>query len=231
MTEPKDDSIQDEPTPEHRQALAAELAKYGFELSDEQIDLLSKYSWLLWQWNKKLNLTRHDDIEKFVTRDVNDSWQLSDLLAEGEDVVDLGTGGGVPGIILKILRPDLDVTLCESVGKKARVVNEIVSDLNLPMQVLHGRLEHALDDLRYSAVICRAVGPLWKILFWLQDHWLTAGRLLAIKGPKWIEERKEARHRGLCSQLEMRCAKTYIVPGTEIESVILKIWPEGAPEK
>lgn len=211
--------------------LAAKLAEYKIELPESAIPKIAEYAGLLWEWNEKLNLTRHTDMEKFVTRDVVDSIQLCNELAEGEEVMDLGTGGGVPGILIAILRPDLVMSLCESVGKKAKVVDEIVQSLDLNVAVFNARLEDILDDFRFDTVVTRAVGPLWKICHWLDGHWLSVGRLLAVKGPNWPEERKEARHRGGLNAVELRCIATYATPGTEIESVILKLWGKGQPER
>ena len=99
--------------------LAAALARHGIELADDQISQLDKYCQRLWDWNTRLNLTRHTDYEKFVARDVVDSQWLEQFLESGEAVLDVGTGGGVPGIVLAILRPDLEIVLCDSVAKKA----------------------------------------------------------------------------------------------------------------
>lgn len=211
--------------------LTAKLDEYQVEVPRDTVPQLAAYAELLWDWNTKLNLTRHTDCEKFVARDIVDSLQLCELLSEGEEVVDLGTGGGVPGILIAILRPDLTVSLCESVGKKAKVVDAIVEALNLQVAVFNARLEDLLDDFRFDAVVARAVGPLWKMGFWLDGHWLSVGRLLAVKGPNWTEERKEARHRGVLQDVELRNVVTYTTPGTEIENVILKLWGKGQPEK
>src|SRR4029453_17337716 len=88
-------------------ALDELLAAEGIRLKPEQVDQLDLYRRLLWSWNERMNLTRHTTLEKFVTRDVIDSQQLAALLRRGERVLDVGTGGGVPGVILAILRPDL----------------------------------------------------------------------------------------------------------------------------
>lgn len=211
--------------------LAAALVRHNLQLPPDQIEQLDRYCHLLWEWNEKLNLTRHTDYEKFVSRDVVDSLQLSQLLHDGEEVLDVGSGGGVPGVILAILRPNLRVSLCESMAKKAKVLSSIVEQLRLPTPVYHSRAEGVFEDLRFDAVVVRAVGPLAKMLKWFEPHWLSIGRLLAIKGPKWSDERGEARHLGLMHKLDLRVAATYPLPGTHSESVILKIWPKGAKEK
>ena len=206
------------------------LGQHGFELPDDQIDQLDEYCKLLWDWNERLNLTRHTDYERFVSRDVADTVQLGKLLHKKEEVLDVGTGGGVPGIVLAIIRPDLQISLCESVGKKAKAVDSIVENLALPVAVYDQRAENVLQDFRYDAIVARAVGPLWKMLKWFEPHWASIGRVLAIKGPRWVDERGEARHRGYFRKLELRRAASYPMAGTDSESVILKIWPQGRPE-
>src|SRR4051794_18344201 len=94
-------------------SLAAALARHQIDLSAEQIALLERYCRALWAWNEKLNLTRHTDFERFVSRDVVDSRALEQLLEPGEHVLDVGTGGGLPGVVLAILRPDLKVSLSD----------------------------------------------------------------------------------------------------------------------
>lgn len=207
------------------------LEHYQIEVTSEQAEKLDQYCQLVWEWNEKLNLTRHTDYEKFVSRDMVDSIELAKLLGENEEVLDVGTGGGVPGIVLAIIRPDLQISLAESVGKKATALNEMLSDLNLPITLFHARAEHLFEDFRFDALVARAVGPLWKICFWLKDDWVSVGRLLAIKGPSWIEERAEARHRGLMNHVQLRCVSKYTHPDNESNSVILKIWPSEGLEK
>lgn len=216
---------------EEQSTFEAMLGKFEIELASGQIELLSQYCQLLWDWNSKLNLTRHTDFEKFVSRDLVDTLELSKLLRTDEEVMDVGTGGGVPGIVLAVLRPDLQVTLCESVGKKCQALDSMLQSLGLPITLFNARAESLLDDFRFDATIARAVGPLWKMCFWFKDHWLSVGRLLAVKGPNWTEERKEARHRGLLHGVEMRKVVSYPMSGTDSESVILKLWPKGAPER
>lgn len=204
--------------------LAETLRRYAVELPAGAIAPLDAYRRLLWQWNEKLNLTRHTDYETFVTRDVVDSLQLAALLADGEKVLDLGTGGGVPGVILAIVRPELNVSLAESVAKRAKAVEAIVGDLGLPVHVHCRRAEDILEQSGFDAVVARAVAPLPKVLKWLAPCWPRIGRLLLVKSSRWIEERKEARHRGLLRELELRRAAVYVTPGTDAENVILKLW-------
>ena len=208
--------------------LSAALARYELVLPAEQVAKLEQYCRLLWDWNEKLNLTRHTDFDKFVSRDMLDTVQLSRLLESGERVLDIGSGGGVPGVILAVIRPDLQISLAESVGKKATVLETIVRELNLPATIYASRAEDLLDDFQFDVLVARAVGPLWKICKWLAPHWQRFGRLLAIKGPRWVEERKEARHYGLLHGVALRKAAVYQMPGTDSNSVILKLCAQAA---
>jgi 16S rRNA (guanine527-N7)-methyltransferase len=209
------DALNVHPSAETLKQLAAQIGIEPFE--DSVWDNLAKYCSLAWDWNTKINLTRHTTPELFVQRDLLDSYQLSKLLQANEEVLDLGTGGGVPGILLAILRPDLDISLCDSVAKKAKVAEDIVEKLKLNVRVYPVSVKTVLADERYDSIVARGVGPLVKLCSWLKDEWHKIGRLLAIKGPRWIEERGEARHRGLLASVQLRRLVSYPMPGTESE--------------
>jgi len=204
-------------------SLTDAVARYQLELDASQIERLEHYCHLLWDWNRKLNLTRHTDFARFAARDLVDCVQLANLLDAQESVLDVGSGGGVPGVVLAVLRPDLRVALCESVGKKAAALRSIVDDLGLAAPVHHARAEQVLETKPFDVLVSRAVGPLWKMLTWFEPHWDAIGRLLAVKGPRWVDERGEARHRGLLKTLDLRKAASYPMPGAYGESVILRI--------
>lgn len=220
------DSSSDLSVPEHElQVLARDL---GIDLTPAQCRLLAAYCRLLWNWNEKINLTRHTDVAKFVRRDLLDTWAFARAIQADEIVLDVGTGGGVPGIPLAVLRPDVRVHLCETVAKKARVVHDIVTQLGLPIPVLHGRVEEFLreDRWQFHSLLFRAVAPLSKILQWVRPHWERCDRLLILKGPRWAEERGEARHFGHLQGLALRVIDRYVMPETAAESFLLQITPK-----
>ncbi|MEX0710831.1 MAG: 16S rRNA (guanine(527)-N(7))-methyltransferase RsmG [Pirellulales bacterium] len=212
--------------------LAEALARHQIELPADRVEMLERYCGLLWEINKSLNLTRHTDYEKFVSRDLVDTMMIEKQIGPDERVLDVGTGGGVPGIVLAILRPDLEVTLAESVGKKAKAVGEIVAGLShaksagLSIAVHHGRAEDLLGARAFDTLVARAVAPLEKLLTWFQPHWGAFDRLLVVKGPAWVEERKKSRERHLLDDLQLRKLATWPLPGSESESVLLEIKPK-----
>ncbi len=228
----------DEPSLEK---LRETLTKYGIEVSEPQMELLEKFCELQWDWNRKINLTRHTTYEKFVTRDLIDTLAFSEFLAPNEKVLDVGSGSGVPGILLGILRPDISISLVECVGKKAKVLADIIHELQLPIPVYCALGQDILGNWQFHTLTFRAVASMKKILEWFKPCWPHFDRMLLVKGPKWINERGEARHYSLLKGLALRKLKEYTTPGengaeiaeenlTEMEagsqSVILQICPE-----
>lgn len=207
-------------------SLAEALAAYHIELPAQQVERLEQYARMLWEWNEKLNLTRHTTFDRFVSRDIVDAQALAGLLAQGEVVLDVGTGGGLPGVILAVLRPDLRMVLCEAIGKKSRAVADMVQRLKLPVPVVQARAEDLLGPGQFNTLILRAVGRLREVLRWFQPHWQHFDRLLVVKGPSWVEERGEARHYGLMKGLALRKLVSYPLAGTDSESVVLQICPK-----
>ncbi len=157
-------------------------------------EVLAQYCRELWKWNEKINLTRHTTPELFVHRDWLDSVRLAAQLKPDEKVLDFGSGSGVPGITVALLRPDVTVALCDSVQKKARTLEEICKSLKLPIKVHSVNVKDVLEEEHYDTLTARAVGSISKMLTWLKPYWHQFDRLLTIKGPSWVDERAEARH-------------------------------------
>ena len=193
------------------------------DISDEAWKSITEYCLQIWSWNQSINLTRHTTPELFIKRDLLDAWHLAKLLEPNEEILDIGAGGGVPGVLVAILRPDVQVTLCDSVAKKMSVVNRVIDHLQLKIPTYPLSVQKVLEDFRYDTLTARAVGPLSRLCAWLQDDWHKFRRLLAIKGPRWVEERGEARHKGLLKNIELRRVAGYNMPDTHSESTILQL--------
>ncbi len=204
--------------------LAQTIEDMNLPVPDEEtLARLTKYCRALWQENESVNLTRHTTYEKFVSRDLIDTIEVGKLIPLDKTVIDMGSGGGVPGMLLAILRPDLSVSLTESVGKKAVALESIAAQVGVEVEIYNTRAEKMLEDFSYDYTTARAVGPLYKICTWLQDVWPSAGRVLAIKGPNWTNERNVAAEKGLLKKTEIEVVSQYAPPGTEWESVILQL--------
>jgi 16S rRNA (guanine(527)-N(7))-methyltransferase RsmG len=159
-------------TPNHL-LIRTTCAQNGLELTDEQLRLLEEYAVRLIEWNKKINLISRRDEENFWTRHMLHCLGLLCKVefAKGANVLDLGTGGGLPGIVLKIARPDLALTLIDSTQKKINVVKDLIDSLNLlGIDAVWGRAEDLGKqreyEEHYDVVVARAVAPLKDLLRW-----------------------------------------------------------------
>lgn len=204
-------------------SLLEAAARYGVDVPPDAAAPLCDYFARLLAWNERLNLTRHVTTDDFVGRDLVDCQTLSELLETGDRVLDVGSGGGVPGVPLAILRPDVTVELCDSVAKKAAALKSIVEEAKLNLPVHHARAEALVDASWYDVLVARAVAPLEKIARWFEPHWDDFGALLIIKGPQWIEERRAAKQKGLLRRVELRRVAEYPRTGMDAPSLVLRL--------
>lgn len=145
----------------------------GLSISDNQIRLLTEYSARLLEWNKAVNLISRRDEDNFWIRHILHALGLLFKLdiPVGSTILDLGTGGGLPGIVLKIVRPDISFTLLDATQKKIKVVKDILGFLSLSdIEAIWGRSEDLGKQQehagRYDFVVARAVAPLDDLVRW-----------------------------------------------------------------
>ena len=159
------------------------------------LDLFKNYNDLLLEWNKKINLIsrKTDSIENHL---LNSIFFLSKYPFDGnEQIIDIGTGGGFPGIPLKIIYPNLNVTLLDSIQKKTTVLQDISNSLNLDIDIVTGRAEEVSKKTefsqKYDIVISKAVSNLGNLFNWGEAFMNADGRMLCIKGGEITGELKE----------------------------------------
>lgn len=177
-----------QPRPEHlRQRLVAGTVALGLALGDAQHDALLDYLALLARWNATYNLTAVREVEAMIERHLLDSLAIVPHVREAR-VADLGTGAGLPGIPLAIARPDVQVVLVESNGKKARFLREAQRQLALANVVVREARAESGKPGEVDAVVARALAALPDLAA-LAAHWLAAGgTLYAMKGPGHEDE-------------------------------------------
>jgi len=119
---------------------------------------------------------------------------LADVVPQGATVCDLGTGAGLPGVVLAIVRPDLRVTLVEPLLRRTTFLDEVVAELGLERcEVRRARAEQLHGTERFDVVTSRAVAPLPRLLAWSMPLVAPAGALVAMKGSRAVEEVTESR--------------------------------------
>lgn len=167
----------------NKEKFIAETRKLGINLTEEQLNKLDQFYNLLIEWNEKINLTRITKKEDVYLKHFYDSLTLAKVidLSTKETLCDVGTGAGFPGIVLKIVYPNLKITLVDALQKRVNYLNEIIKDLQLEnIQAIHTRGEDLHD--KYDVVTARAVANIEKLLKYTMHLVNNTGVFVAMKG-------------------------------------------------
>lgn len=169
--------------------------QYDLSISKQQLILLDKYADLLIEWNEKFNLTAITEREEIYLKHFLDCLLLADKLKQDSTLVDVGSGAGFPGLVIKIYRPDIKITLLEPNNKKVSFLKEVIMQLQLKdIQVYNLRAEDFCKDhyQQFDIATARAVAPLNILCELCLPLVKVEGNFLAMKGPKAIEELDQA---------------------------------------
>lgn len=170
----------------------------GFELNDTQIEQFEKYYQLLIDWNNKINLTRITEPEEVAIKHFADSLTLLNHydIPQNAKLIDVGTGAGFPGIPLKIARPDIRLTLLDSLNKRLVFLDEVCKAIGIEAEIVHARAEDGGRDInhreKYDVAVSRAVARLNVLSEYCMPYVKIKGAFVAMKGPEMTEEIKEA---------------------------------------
>ena len=176
------------------------IQKYFKDLSEQQINQFDQLYDLYSFWNAQINVISRKDIDELYERHILHSLGIAKFISfkKGEKVLDVGTGGGFPGIPLAILFPDTQFHLVDSIGKKIKVVTEVAAALGLTnVRASHLRAEQVTD--KYDFVVSRAVTRLIDFYPWVQGKFnknsnnAIPNGILYLKGGELAEEIEESR--------------------------------------
>ena len=174
------------------------ILKYFPNLTEDQIEKFSKLEALYQDWNLKINVVSRKDIDELYLRHVLHSLAIAKVIqfGDGSKIMDVGTGGGFPGIPLAIMFPECSFHLVDSIAKKLKVVDEVVEGLGLEnVKTTHSRVEEINDT--YDFIVSRAVAAMPTFVHWIkgkvakkQNHELKNG-IIYLKGGDLAEELKD----------------------------------------
>lgn len=220
------------------------LNDLNIDLDKEQEDKFKDYKRLLQEWNEKIDITTIVEDKEVDIKHFLDSLTLVDTeLFEGEDlkVIDIGTGGGFPGLPLKIYNDDLDITLMDSLNKRITFLKDVISELKLDnIDAIHGRAEELSRTKeyreQYDIAVSRAVASLDTLAEYCIPFVKVGGYFISMKGPEYMEEMNEAKR--AIDTLGGRIVDSYNIriPESDIEHSIIiiekikntpKIYPRG----
>ncbi|MDR0278971.1 MAG: 16S rRNA (guanine(527)-N(7))-methyltransferase RsmG [Paucimonas sp.] len=169
-------------TAKHAEELSTGARQLGLELSAAQQEQLLAYLALLIKWNKAYNLTAVRDPDEMVSRHLLDSLSVMEFI-HSPRWLDVGSGGGMPGIPLSILHPDKQVTVLDSNGKKTRFLTQVKLELKLDnLTVIHKRVEEFQPAQPFTGIISRAFSSMENFTSWTRHLGDTQTQWLAMKG-------------------------------------------------
>ncbi|MDD6848132.1 MAG: 16S rRNA (guanine(527)-N(7))-methyltransferase RsmG [Oscillospiraceae bacterium] len=180
--------------------LSDALEKLNIEISHTQLSQFERYFNLLVEWNSKINLTRITQPEEVAVKHFADSLTLLKYVdvKTNARLVDVGTGAGFPGIPIKIMRPDINLTLLDSLNKRLVFLEEVCNSIGIDAEFVHTRAEQggADGDFRekFDVVTSRAVARLNTLSEYCIPYVKTGGTFVAMKGPELQEELKESQN-------------------------------------
>lgn len=193
-----------------KNVLKTAIADYKIEISAEQYAQFEKYFELLVEWNEKINLTAITDVEGVAIKHFADCLAFFNYIyvPRSSSVIDVGTGAGFPGLVLKIVRPDINLTLLDSLNKRLVFLDDVLCKTNLSAQLIHSRAEEGArrKELRdsFDFAVSRAVAQLNVLSEYCLPYVKTGGSFVALKGPKAVDEisNSESAVKTLCGKIE-----------------------------
>lgn len=208
-----------------RERLRRSAAKLDFELTFEQLEKLDVYSHLLVEWNAHTNLTAITEPEEIEQKHFLDCMLAAKACEDAGSVIDVGTGAGFPGMVIAIMRPELDVTLMDSLEKRLRFLDELARKTGVSCKTLHSRAEDAghLPELRerFDRTTARAVAPLNILCEYLLPLTAVGGRMLAMKGKMAAAELEQATKAIKSLGGELADTKEYTLPCGDSRTIIV----------
>ena len=174
------------------------IKDYKITLTKNQYEQFQKYFELLVEWNEKMNLTAITDESGVALKHFADSLSLLNFvdIPQNSTLADVGTGAGFPGVVLKIARPDIKLTLIDSLNKRLVFLNEVCSQLGIDAELIHSRAEDGARDEKlresFDFVASRAVARMNVLSEYCLPYVKVGGAFCAMKGAQANEEFKES---------------------------------------
>lgn len=174
------------------------IKDYKITLTENQYEQFQKYFELLAEWNEKMNLTAITDESGVALKHFADSLSLLNFVdvPQNSSLADVGTGAGFPGVVLKIARPDIKLTLIDSLNKRLVFLGEVCAQLGIEAELIHSRAEDGARDEKlresFDFAVSRAVARMNVLSEYCLPYVKVGGAFCAMKGAQANEEFKES---------------------------------------
>lgn len=205
------------------------LAIWNIDISNEQIDSFKEYYDLLIEWNEKINLTSITELNDVIEKHFVDSSALffyENL--NGKKIIDIGTGAGFPGIPLKILCPDCEVTLLDSLAKRVNFLNDVIDKLHLKgISAIHGRAEDFANNRlyreKYDIATSRAVANLSTLSEYCIPYVKVNGNFIPYKSGNIDDELLNSKKALSILGGKITKVEKFVLPDTDIDRSLVFI--------
>ena len=163
------------------------------DIDNEKIEQLYDYMKNILKWNEVINLTAIKDENEFIMKHFIDSLTILKYINENSKMIDIGTGAGFPGMPVKIVKPNLDITLVDSVNKKINVLKDITEKMSIQkINIIHSRIEDIANQKEYREqfdyVTSRALSNITTLSEYMLPFLKINGKAICMKGPNFEEE-------------------------------------------
>jgi 16S rRNA (guanine527-N7)-methyltransferase len=171
--------------------LATGIQEMALDVSPAQQEQLMDYLGLMFKWNAVYNLTSLRDPQQMVTHHLLDSLAAVPAFQDAKNVLDVGSGGGLPGIVLAIVRPDMKVSMIDTVHKKTAFLTQVKAELGLAnVTVYTMRVEQLQVSDKFDVITSRAFADLSDFVNWSGHLLAEGGRYIALKGTAPMDEQQ-----------------------------------------
>ena len=206
---------------EIKHQLVSGIGKLGIAIGPEAVDLLLVYLEMLRKWNKTYNLTAITQPVQMVTDHLLDALSVLPYLPSSAKLIDIGTGGGIPGMILGICLPEVTITLLDSNQKKTTFLRQAVIELGLKNVTVASARAEAFRERDFDIIISRAFATLSDFVAVSKDLIAPSGRWFAMKGKKLTQELEEFKENYPDCEIEKIIPLS--VPGSQAERHLMII--------
>ena len=206
---------------EFKEIMISYGSKIEINFTEKQINKFYKYMNLLLEWNEKINLTAITDPKEVILKHFIDSLTINKYLKQNSTLADVGTGAGFPGIPLKIVRPDLKITLVDSLNKRINFLNIVIDELELKnITTVHSRIEDFGKNKQYREkfdyVTARAVANLAVLSEYLLPITKVGGQAIVMKGSNVKEELDDGKKAIGILGGKLNCVDEFVLPDSDI---------------
>ena len=211
-----------------KQQLKKQMLEQKIEINERQQEQLYIYMGLLQQWNEKINLTAIIEQKEVLQKHFVDSLTILPYIPKNSTIIDVGTGAGFPGIPIKIVEEEIQLTVLDALNKRVMFLQEVIKKLSLEnVKIIHERAEIAGKDMncreQFDIAVSRAVAPLSVLVEYLLPFVKLGGKCICMKGSNIEEEIKNSQKAVQILGGEIETIQQLILPNSNIKRNIIII--------